>query len=198
MEAATFTPSVTAAMIPCCLCGVAIAPNPANMCANCIRNQVDISEGIQKQVSIVYCKSCARYLVPPKQWIKAELESKELLTYCLKRIKGLQKVKLVDAGFIWTEPHSKRLKVKLTIQGEVYNGVILQQIVVVDYTVEWNMCPDCNRANTNVNAWKSVAQVQFAATCLLQWDCFTPVLCLLATLAARCDAPRLPDRCCCA
>jgi nonsense-mediated mRNA decay protein 3 len=25
-------------------------------------------------------------------------------------------VKLVDAGFIWTEPHSKRLKVKLTIQ----------------------------------------------------------------------------------
>lgn len=25
-------------------------------------------------------------------------------------------VKLVDAGFIWTEPHSKRIKVKLTIQ----------------------------------------------------------------------------------
>ena len=24
--------------------------------------------------------------------------------------------KLVDAGFIWTEPHSKRLKLKLTIQ----------------------------------------------------------------------------------
>jgi len=30
-------------------------------------------------------------------------------------IGGVQ-VKLVDAGFIWTEPHSKRLKVKLTIQ----------------------------------------------------------------------------------
>ena len=35
---------------------------------------------------------------------------------------GLQKVKLVDAGFIWTEPHSKRLKTKLTIQKEVLNG----------------------------------------------------------------------------
>jgi hypothetical protein len=30
-----------------------------------------------------------------------------------------QKVKLVDAGFIWTEPHSKRLKVKALIQAEV-------------------------------------------------------------------------------
>ena len=26
---------------------------------------------------------------------------------------------LVDAGFIWTEPHSKRVKVKLTVQKEV-------------------------------------------------------------------------------
>ena len=63
------------------------------------------------QVTIVYCKSCGRYLVPPKQWIRAELESKELLTFCIKRIKGLQKVKLIDASFIWTEPHSKRIKV---------------------------------------------------------------------------------------
>ncbi len=37
-------------------------------------------------------------------------------------------VKLVDAGFIWTEPHSMRLKVKLTVQGEVLNGAILQQV----------------------------------------------------------------------
>lgn len=34
----------------CCLCGTAIAPNPTNMCVNCIRTQVDITEGIQKQV----------------------------------------------------------------------------------------------------------------------------------------------------
>ncbi len=41
-------------------------------------------------------------------------------------------VKLVDAGFLWTEPHSKRLKVKLTIQAEVFNGAILQQTFVVE------------------------------------------------------------------
>lgn len=156
----TFVNQATTALIPCCLCGVAINPNAANMCVNCIRNQVDISEGIQKQVTVVYCKDCGRYLTPPKHWLKADLESKELLSYCIKRIRGLQKVKLVDASFIWTEPHSKRLKLKLTIQAEVMNGAILQQTVVVEFVVEWNMCPDCNRANTNVDHWKAVAQVR--------------------------------------
>ena len=53
------------------------------------------------------------YLHPP------QLESRELLALCLKRLRGLNKVRLVDAGFIWTEPHSKRIKAKLTIQKEV-------------------------------------------------------------------------------
>ena len=43
--------------------------------------------------------AAAAALVPPAA------ESKELLTYCIKRVRGLGKVKLVDAAFIWTEPH---------------------------------------------------------------------------------------------
>ena len=65
------------------------------MCVNCIRSQVDITEGIPKQLSLLWCKECGRYLQPPKNWIRAELESKELLTYCLKRTKGLQKVDML-------------------------------------------------------------------------------------------------------
>ena len=42
----------------------------------------------------------------------------------------IKQVKLIDASFIWTEPHSKRLKLKLTIQKEVFSGVILQQVCV--------------------------------------------------------------------
>lgn len=76
----------------CCLCGTAIMSNPSNMCVNCIRSQVDITAPIQKQVSILWCKECNRYLQPPKNWVRAELESKELLTFCVKRTKGLQKV----------------------------------------------------------------------------------------------------------
>jgi NMD protein affecting ribosome stability and mRNA decay len=41
------------------------------------------------QVTILWCKECGRYLQPPKHWVRAEPESKELLTFCTKRIKGL-------------------------------------------------------------------------------------------------------------
>ena len=186
-----------------------IHPNPSNMCVNCVRSQVDITEGIPKQVGcccyccyyyccssfsffffpflsffsnfpstnpspplpsfsqvmIPWCKGCGRYSQPPTAWIVAALESRELLAYCLKRVRvcwllfvgcycccccccccsfvplflcffislflyfficffvyfffislflsltslpqNLNKVRLVDAGFIYTEPHSK-------------------------------------------------------------------------------------------
>ena len=69
-------------------------------------------------------------------------------------------VKLVDAGFIWTEPHSRRLKVKLTVQGEVLNGAILQESLVIEYIVETHMCPDCARVAANPNVWNACAQVR--------------------------------------
>lgn len=62
------------------------------MCAQCLRTQVDITEGLQKQATVLWCKQCGRYLQPPKHWLRADPESKELLTFCLKKIKGLQKV----------------------------------------------------------------------------------------------------------
>lgn len=66
------------------------------------------------------CGSCTcRYLVPPNTWVLCPLESQELMRICLKRLRGLNKVHLIDAGFVWTEPHSKRIKVKITLQKEV-------------------------------------------------------------------------------
>ena len=56
------------------------------------------------------------------------MESPEFLGYCLKLIKGINKgLKLVDSTFIWTEPHCRRVKVKLTLQKEVMHGTILQK-----------------------------------------------------------------------
>lgn len=63
---------------------------------------------------------CRRYLRPP--WTLVERESRDLLSLCLKNIKGLNKVKLIDSAFIWTEPHSRRIKVKLTVEKEVLNN----------------------------------------------------------------------------
>lgn len=88
-------------------------PNPANMCVSCLRTHVDITQDIPKQGTLQFCRNCERYLQPPFEWISCALESKELLGLCLRKLKALNKVKLVDAGFIWTEPHSKRIKVTL-------------------------------------------------------------------------------------
>ena len=89
-----FATPATPGCVLCCLCGISIPPNPANMCANCIRSQarnrtahfdalsrsvekcdmeadsahgalrlqVDITEGVQKQCTVLWCKECNRWL----------------------------------------------------------------------------------------------------------------------------------------
>ena len=73
--------------ILCCQCGIPIDSNPANMCVACLRTQVDITEGIPKQVTIHFCRNCERYLNPPNQWVNCSLESRELMALCLKKLK---------------------------------------------------------------------------------------------------------------
>ncbi|KAG8232287.1 hypothetical protein J437_LFUL011228 [Ladona fulva] len=145
--------------ILCCQCGVLIEPNAANMCVACLRGIVDITEGIPKQATLYFCKGCERYLQPPSEWVRCSLESRELLALCLKKLKGLNKVKLVDAGFVWTEPHSRRIKVKLTVHGEVLGGAILQQVFIVEFTVNHQMCDDCHRVEAK-DFWKALVQVR--------------------------------------
>ncbi|KAI6219496.1 60S ribosomal export protein NMD3 [Aphelenchoides fujianensis] len=147
-------------LVACCECGTSIAPNPANMCVPCLRAKVDITEGIQKQSNLQHCKFCDRYLVPPNGWQYAALESKELLGLCLKRIKPqLTNVRLVDAVFIWTEPHSKRVKVKLTVQKEVFTNAVLQQAFVVEYVICGQVCEECHRVQAK-DYWRACVQVR--------------------------------------
>uniref|UniRef100_A0A8C4ZB72 60S ribosomal export protein NMD3 n=1 Tax=Gadus morhua TaxID=8049 RepID=A0A8C4ZB72_GADMO len=160
MEYVEAPPIASEGSILCCTCGVPIPPNPANMCVACLRTTVDISEGIPKSVTALFCKQCERYLQPPATWIQCALESRELLALCLKKLKGsMTKVRLIDAGFLWTEPHSKRIKLKVTIQKEVMNGAILQQVFVVEFTIQYQMCDDCHRVEAK-DFWKAVVQVR--------------------------------------
>uniref|UniRef100_A0A3B5LXA5 60S ribosomal export protein NMD3 n=1 Tax=Xiphophorus couchianus TaxID=32473 RepID=A0A3B5LXA5_9TELE len=92
----------------CCTCGVPIPPNPANMCVACLRTQVDISEGIPKQVTVHFCKQCERYLQPPATWMQCALESRELLALCLKKLKS----SMTKVGRIIIFLQFKRLKVQ--------------------------------------------------------------------------------------
>jgi nonsense-mediated mRNA decay protein 3 len=47
----------------------------------------------------------------------------------------MQKTRLIDAAFVWTEPHSKRVKIKLTIQKEVFSKAVIQQSFVVEFVM---------------------------------------------------------------
>ncbi|KJH42563.1 NMD3 family protein [Dictyocaulus viviparus] len=147
-------------LIACCQCGLPIQPNTANMCSGCIRSRVDITEDISRTSCIYLCKFCERYFVPPNGWVRAAPESKELLSICLKKIKPqLLKVRLTDACFVWTESHSKRIKVKLTIQKEVFSSTILQQAFVVEFTIHNQLCDDCRRAEAK-DYWRACVQIR--------------------------------------
>lgn len=70
-----------------------------------------------------------------------------------------------QTGFIWTEPHSKRIKVKLTIQAEVLGGAVLQQVFVVEYIVNGQFCEDCHRVEAK-DFWKATVSM-FEYICIL-------------------------------
>ncbi|XP_073111663.1 uncharacterized protein [Elaeis guineensis] len=156
-----FVPVQTVGTVLCCICGVAMAPNPANMCVRCLRSRVDITEGLPRHGAVVHCPECRSYLHPPRTWIRADLESKELLAFCLRRLKPLTRhVRLVHAEFVWTEPHSKRLRLKLRVQREALHGAILEQSHLVELTVHDQLCPACSRAQANPDQWSAAVQLR--------------------------------------
>ncbi|SCU90057.1 LAMI_0E00430g1_1 [Lachancea mirantina] len=149
-----------AATVLCCNCGVPMDGSTGLvMCYDCIKLNVDITAGIPREAHVSFCRNCERFLQPPGQWVRAELESRELLALCLRRLKGLNKVRLVDASFIWTEPHSRRIRVKLTVQGEAMSNTIIQQTFEVEYVVVAMQCADCARSYTT-NTWRATVQIR--------------------------------------
>ena len=115
---------MTYSKIVCCICSALIEANIKGMCETCARSEINITDGITKEGLLYYCKGCDRYLRPP--WVRcgSSLDSNEMMAMCLGKIKGLNKVKLVNSSFIWTEPHSKIIKIKLTVQKETNKYLI--------------------------------------------------------------------------
>lgn len=151
----------TAATILCCNCGAPIDGTQAAgaLCYDCIKLTVDVSQGIQREGVLHQCRDCDRWLSPPQSWVVAQPESRELLALCLRKLRGLNKVRIIDASFIWTEPHSRRVKVKITIQQEAFQGTILQQTFEVEFVQHNQQCPDCAKSYTH-NTWRACVQVR--------------------------------------
>ncbi len=149
---------MTYSKIVCCVCSATIEANEKGMCSTCARSEVNITDAITKSGLIHYCKGCDRYLRPP--WVRCgtTLESPEMMQLILSKIKGLNKVKLVDSSFVWTEPHSKIIKIKLTVQKEM-NRTLVETSFIVEFKVEWTQCDDCKKTFTP-HIWNSSCQIR--------------------------------------
>jgi nonsense-mediated mRNA decay protein 3 len=153
--------------ILCCVCGVPmVSGNTANTCAGCLANSADITKNISTSSILHQCRGCQRWNAGTNaKWVSCDLESRELLAICLQHVSGLkqqnakQGVRLTDAVWIWTEPHSMRLKVKLTVQRQVMSGTVLQQSFVVEFIVRNQQCTECT-ADSRAGSWKALIQVR--------------------------------------
>ncbi|WCJ38979.1 60S ribosomal export protein NMD3 [Euphorbia peplus] len=159
-EAGMFIPRQTIGSVLCCRCGIPMQPNNANMCVTCLRSEVDITDGLKRHMIIRHCPECDTYLQPPNTWIRAQLESKELLAYCIKFCNLPKTVRMVNAEFVWTEPHSKRIKLRLKIQKEVLSGAVLEQAFVAEFVQQETMCDPCTRVQANPDQWVACVQLR--------------------------------------
>jgi len=169
----------TAVQIPCCLCGTLIIPNAANQCGSCLAQQFDLKSTLQRgpgggDIYVNQCRRCRRYEHSEHMHAHHEPESPELLALCLKNIpalhannhqhrsQGLSGIKLMESIWIWTEPHSMRLKLRLTVRvdvGEPPRDVTVQQRVPVEFIVRFQQCRDCNRDFTS-RTWHALVQLR--------------------------------------
>ncbi|KAF2871436.1 nonsense-mediated mRNA decay protein 3 [Massariosphaeria phaeospora] len=158
---AYFTPAPkSAATILCADCGAPVDGTIAGaFCYDCLKLKTDVTQGVPRDATLHMCRDCDRWLSPPTSWVVAPPESRELLALCLRKLRGLNKLRIIDASFIWTEPHSRRIKVKITVQQEINEGAIMQQSFEVEYTQNYQQCPDCMKSFTH-NTWRATVQVR--------------------------------------
>lgn len=144
----------------CCLCGVKMEANGLSMCKTCVGLEMKLSDQLDlSHLKIIQCNGCLGYLKDNSKYVRCGLESAELMAICLKSIVKLNRFKLIDAKFVWTEPHSKRIKVKVTIEEETFQSVKVRQSFIAEYKVSYFKCEDCNRQYHN-NTWRAVVQLR--------------------------------------
>ena len=147
---------VTYSKIICCICGVSMDANSEGICEACAKKNIDITTGITKVASLTYCRTCDRFKKPP--WMKVERESQDMMNLCLSKIKGLNKVQVIDSSFVWTEPHSKEIKIKITIQKEL-NKSLISTSFIITFKEDWTQCEDCKKTFTP-HQWRAVVQLR--------------------------------------
>eukprot|EP00939_MAST-03C_sp_MAST-3C-sp1_P004437 g4437.t1 len=150
--------------IRCCVCGVMTKPNSANMCLRCLAPEIDLTTSFGgDELDVFQCRTCKKYQNKNRIWMSCEWESREFLGLLLKRIKALKRLKLVDASFVYTEPHSRRVKVKCVVQKAIFGDAtsFFRQSVVVTFRIRSKMCDACAKESSNASqTWVAVVQLR--------------------------------------
>ncbi|CCI45656.1 unnamed protein product [Albugo candida] len=129
------------------------------MCAICTACKVDIAENIPLEHELTQCAQCMRFQCSKSCWALYELESRELLGLCLKSVSNLKKYKLIDANYIWTEPHSKRIKVEIIVEQEIIRHAALRATKLLTFVIQNIKCPECSK-NFHDKSWRAVVQIR--------------------------------------
>jgi nonsense-mediated mRNA decay protein 3 len=145
-------------MILCCLCGVSITPNDAAMCMQCLAGEIDTTEDIPASQEIIQCGKCDKYMVGMNNWVNHAPESASLLAFCLRKaLKSNTKVE--NSSFIWTEPHSKRIKISVTVNREVLDKIAINQTKIVEFVIRTKQCNRCI-SEASEHSWQSRIQLR--------------------------------------
>jgi nonsense-mediated mRNA decay protein 3 len=111
---------------------------------------------------LLQCKSCDRWCshIGKDSWVHHPYESAGLLGLCLKKLGAVSKAKILDAAWIWTEPHSKRLKLYVDVEKAVLDGKMnVQQRIVAEFSLKNKMCSDCMRSESD-HSWGAMIQLR--------------------------------------
>ncbi len=118
------------------------------------------------------CRQCRKFdrAGDGRNYLHLEPEGPDLMAVLLKQIPalgksnhhakraGVQGIKILDAMFVWTEPHSMRMRIMLTLKADV-NDVSIQQRVKVEFIVQWKQCPDCTKESRQ-RTWQAIVQLR--------------------------------------
>lgn len=154
----------------CCICGI------ESTSPKCIRCSITSTTNYIKE-TLAHCKTCDRYLQPPKKWVSCGLDSKELLALIIAKSRYLKTVDVCRASFLPSEAHSKRIKVEIEYKGVLAVGIdrdvnfrkdgrlpinpldrSVNRIVMV-CAVQNRQCADCQNIEAK-NYWTCVVQVR--------------------------------------
>lgn len=141
-------------MILCYKCGIEIEPSQRNMCPRCLNNDTNLTKNIRTSMVVETCRGCERYFDPPKGWKTLIWGSQDLLIYLLSRNKSIKGLNIVDSNFVYTEEHSKRMKVSIGILQDS-----VEQHCVLNYSIRNMQCPDCMRSEAK-QYWKAIVQLR--------------------------------------